>query len=358
MSLALRLAERGRYTVSPNPQVGCVLVRDGQIVGQGWHMRAGEAHAEVVALNEAAELAAGATAYVTLEPCCHQGRTPPCTEALIRAGVSRVVFASSDPNPQVAGRGASQLQEAGVTVDSGLLADVASNLNKGFFQRMRTRRPFVRSKIAVSLDGRTALASGESKWITGAAARADVQRLRARSCAVMTGIGTVLSDDPALNVRDDNLGEVRQPLRIILDSHFQTPLKARTLGLQGQVLICGLQGDASVEKLKAVGADIVTLPEVNARVDLDGLLGVLAEKEINELLVEAGPVLNGALIRKNLIDELIVYTAANVLGDKGRGMFELPALGRMEDRVEMLLTDVRRVGDDVRTTYRRKTLEI
>ncbi|MDP6675159.1 MAG: bifunctional diaminohydroxyphosphoribosylaminopyrimidine deaminase/5-amino-6-(5-phosphoribosylamino)uracil reductase RibD, partial [Gammaproteobacteria bacterium] len=237
MARAMRLAKRGMFTTDPNPRVGCVLVDDETIVGEGWHERAGGPHAEIVALNAAGSSARGATAYVTLEPCCHQGRTAPCTDALIKAGISRVVFASDDPNPAVSGAGAQQLVAAGIGVQSGFMPETAEALNIGYLTRLRTGRPYVRSKIAASLDGRTALENGSSQWITGVAARADVQRLRARSSAILTGIGTILSDDPSLNVRDDTLGDIQQPLRAIADSQLRTPIAARTLALAGSVRI-------------------------------------------------------------------------------------------------------------------------
>ena len=353
MAQALNLARRGRYTVDPNPRVGCVLVNGDAIVAEGWHQRAGGPHAEIAALNAAGASARGATAYVTLEPCCHQGRTPPCTDALIAAGISRVVFASDDPNPDVSGGGAQQLVAAGIEVEGGVMADSAAVLNVGYMTRRRTGRPYVRSKIAASLDGRTALENGSSRWITGTAARVDVQRLRARSSAVLTGIGTILSDDPSLNVRDTTLGEILQPMRIIADSRLRTPVDASTLGLPGSVRIYCMDGQAA-ESLLAAGAEIEAIAADGRRVSLTALLDSLGDRhKINDLLVEAGPGLNGALLAAGLIDELIVYSASHILGSGARGMFDGPSLQSMDERVGLHLVDFRRVGDDCRLTYRK-----
>jgi len=352
MARALRLAKRGMYTTDPNPRVGCVLASDGAIVGEGWHECAGGPHAEIVALDAAGASARGATAYVTLEPCCHQGRTPPCTDALIAAGIGRVVFASDDPNPAVSGAGARQLVAAGVDVEGGVMSDSADPLNVGYLLRRRTGRPYVRSKIAASLDGRTALENGASQWITGAAARTDVQRLRARSSAVLTGVGTILSDDPSLNVRDAALGDVRQPVRVIADSRLRTPVDARTLGLPGVVRIYCTDAQGS-DKLLATGAKVEVVAADGRRVSLPALLDSLGDLQVNELLVEAGPGLNGALLAAGLIDELIVYSASHILGSNARGMFDGPSLETMESRIELKLVDLRRVGDDCRLTYRK-----
>ncbi|TDJ48474.1 MAG: bifunctional diaminohydroxyphosphoribosylaminopyrimidine deaminase/5-amino-6-(5-phosphoribosylamino)uracil reductase RibD [Gammaproteobacteria bacterium] len=357
MARALHLARRGLYTTDPNPRVGCVLVRGDVIVGEGWHARSGGPHAEVGALEAAGDAGAGATAYVTLEPCCHHGRTPPCTDALLNAGIARVVMATRDPNPAVAGQGQRALEAAGVGVLVGVLEADAEALNVGFFRRMRRQRPYLRSKIAASLDGRTALANGDSQWITGAAARADVQRLRARSSAILTGVGTILADDPSLNVRAAELAEAHQPLRVIADSSLRTPVDARTLGLEGGVMIMTISGDVSAHRqLADAGADIQVVAACATdarRVDLDALLVRLAEREINEVLVEAGAGLNGALLRAGLIDELIVYIAGSVLGDTARGMFDMPGLANLSARPEFTLADVRKVGTDLRVTYTR-----
>lgn len=355
MARALELARRGLYTTDPNPRVGCVLVRDGQIVGEGWHVRAGEPHAEAHALRAAGQAARGATAYVTLEPCCHHGRTPPCTRALIAAGVARVVAAMPDPNPQVAGRGVAELEQAGIIVETGLLRAEAERLNPGFISRMTRGRPLVRIKLAASLDGRTALASGESKWITGEAARADVQRWRARSSAVLTGIGTVLADDPSLTVRDPEIGSgpeaIRQPLRVVVDGHLSMRATAKMLSLPGKTMVVTAEDDSDyAEPLMAAGAEVVVLRDGSGRVDLAGLMQDLAERGVNELLVEAGATVCGGLLEAGLVDELVIYLAPHLLGSSARGMFNVPGIGRMRDRIELEITDVRAVGADWRVT--------
>ncbi|MBK1645423.1 riboflavin biosynthesis protein RibD [Thiocapsa imhoffii] len=359
MARAITLAERGRYTTDPNPRVGCVLVRQGHIVGEGWHVRAGEPHAERYALSAAGERARGATAYVTLEPCCHQGRTPPCTDGLLEAGVSRVVCAMVDPHPLVSGRGLRLLDAAGVRVETGLLDAAARALNPGFITRMEQGRPYVRCKLAASLDGRTAMANGESRWITGAAARRDVQRLRAGSSAILTGIGTLLQDDPSLNVRLSaaelpgmNPDEaVRQPLRVVLDSHWRTPARARMLALPGDCLIVGtLDAPSRMAGLRAAGADVYRCAAQDGRVDLRALLHELARREINEVLLEAGPTLAGAAVAAGLVDEIILYLAPHLMGDSGRGLFHLPGITRIGQRLPLAIHDVRAVGEDLRIT--------
>ncbi|MEO5574518.1 MAG: bifunctional diaminohydroxyphosphoribosylaminopyrimidine deaminase/5-amino-6-(5-phosphoribosylamino)uracil reductase RibD [Gammaproteobacteria bacterium] len=374
MAHALRLAERGLYTAHPNPRVGCVLVKDDTIVGEGWHRRAGEPHAEIHALREAGEAARGTTAYVTLEPCCHKGRTPPCTEALIAAGVKRVVVAMLDPNPRVAGQGLKQLMQAGIEVSSGILQAQAETLNRGFSMRMLHQRPFVRCKLAMSLDGRTALANGKSQWITGPEARADVQRLRARSGAIMTGIGTVLSDDPSLTVRAEYLTpegigfdtdglqavEIRQPLRVVLDSKLCMPRQAHMLGLPGRTLIVtSAPGSADTtsqiyKEWAALEVAVVALPGTAAGVDLSAVLQHLATQyEINDVLLEAGSILSGAMLRAGLIDELVLYVAPLLLGDDARGLFHwLPGLEDMQDRIKLEIDELRAVGGDWRVTAR------
>ena len=354
MARALMLAERGLYTTDPNPRVGCVLVKDGVVIGEGWHQRTGEDHAEVIALAAAGDRARGATAYVTLEPCCHYGRTPPCTGALLAAGVSRVVVAMEDPNPRVAGRGLAQLREAGVEVGCGVMTAEAEALNPGFISRMSRGRPYVRVKLAMSLDGRTALASGESQWITGAEARLDVQRLRARSGAIMTGINTVLADDPRLTVRLSDDRPLRQPLRVILDSDLQTPPDAQLLTLDGSVLIfTASQDDRCRQSLWDAGAELVTVDRaVVTGLDLSAVMAELARRQVNELHVECGPVLAGALLSAGLIDELVVYMAPLLLGDAGRGLFRLPLLSTMADRVTLQIDTIRAVGQDWRITAR------
>ncbi len=356
MARALRLARRGMYTADPNPRVGCVIVRDGQVVGEGWHERSGGPHAEIVALRAAGDAARGSTAYVTLEPCCHHGRTPPCTDALIEAGVARVIVAARDPNPAVGGGGEAQLAAAGIDVRSGVLDAESRELNVGYMRRMRTGRPFVVAKIAASLDGRTALANGTSQWITGDAARADVQRLRARSSAVLTGAGTIVSDDPSLNVRAEELGDVLQPTRVIVDSGLRMPADARTLGLPGDVIVFTVAGSESKrEALARAGARIEVVDAMpNGRVDLDAMLLRLGELGINELMVEAGTRINGALLQSNLIDALVIYIAGSVLGADGRGMFDVPELTDMSERWDFELVDVRRVGPDLRLTWQQK----
>ncbi len=360
MARALRLAERGRYTTDPNPRVGCVLVNDDVIVGEGWHRRAGEPHAERIALGAAGDRAAGATAYVTLEPCAHHGRTPPCADALIAAGVARVVAAIDDPNPLVAGQGLARLRAAGIDARLGLLAEAAEALNPGFFKRMRDGLPLTRCKLAMSLDGRSAMASGESRWITGEAARRDVQFLRARSSAIVTGVGTLLDDDPSLNVRlsaDELAGvepgtEPRQPLRVVLDTRLRTPPRARMLKLPGDTLIvCGEGVPEDIEaELRAAGADVLRLPQLGGRIDLAATWRALAARGVNEVLIESGATLAGAALQAGLIDELLVYVAPHLMGHEARALLGLPGLSRMADRLRLRYRDARRVGDDLRLT--------
>ncbi|MDP2326367.1 MAG: bifunctional diaminohydroxyphosphoribosylaminopyrimidine deaminase/5-amino-6-(5-phosphoribosylamino)uracil reductase RibD [Gammaproteobacteria bacterium] len=351
MARALQLAARGLNTTHPNPRVGCVIAEGASIIAEGWHERAGGPHAEAAALAQAGAAARGATAYVTLEPCCHTGRTPPCTGVLIAAGIGRVVYGAADPNPRVNGGGEQVLFKAGIKVEGGLLAAESEKLNAGFMLRMRRGWPLVRSKIAASIDGRTALASGQSQWLTGEAARGDVQRWRARSSAIMTGIGTVLADDPALTVRDAGQALPRQPLRVILDSRYRTPPAARVLAGPGDVLVIGAGSDVKRAALAAAGALVEIAPLDAGRVDLSAVLRRLGELEINEVWVEAGPALNGALLAAGLVDELVVYLAGNVLGNDARGMFDMAPLGSLEQRPEFRLQSVRRVGDDLRLVY-------
>ncbi|CDI01813.1 bifunctional: diaminohydroxyphosphoribosylaminopyrimidine deaminase (N-terminal); 5-amino-6-(5-phosphoribosylamino) uracil reductase [Candidatus Competibacter denitrificans Run_A_D11] len=351
MARALTLARRGLYGTDPNPRVGCVLVRDGAIVGEGWHERAGEPHAEAIALEEAGKKARGAMTYVTLEPCCHYGRTPPCTDALLKAGIARLVAAMPDPNPQVAGKGLAILRDAGIRVDCGLLETEARALNPGFIQRMTEGRPFIRIKLAMSLDGRTALASGESRWLTSEAARTDVQRLRARSSAILTGSGTLLADNPSLNVRLP--ATTRQPVRVILDTALQTPATAKTLRLPGPVLICTAVADADAQSaVRAVGADIAVLPRAERGLDLHAVMGELARRECNEVHVEAGPTLAGALLQADLADEIVIYIAPLLLGDRARSLFQLPELTRMQECWALDILETRAVGRDWRLTLR------
>lgn len=351
MRRALALAEGGRYTAAPNPLVGCVLVRDGAVVGEGYHHRAGEGHAEVNALLEAGPRAGGATAYVTLEPCAHHGRTPPCAQTLIGAGVGRVVAAMQDPNPRVAGRGLACLRDAGIDVECGLLSDQAAALNPGFIKRMQTGRPYVRVKMAQSLDGRSALADGASRWVTGPAARADVQRWRARSQAIVTGIGTVLADDPQLTVRLPQVAS--QPLRVVLDSELTMPPQARLLGEPGSTLVVTRSEDAQrAAALAAAGAQIVMLPARDGGIDLGALLDELGRRQCNEVLVEAGPRLAGAFLAAGLADELIVYIAPHLLGHGSRPVFELPPVLRMDARLDLEPLDVLSFGPDLRLRLR------
>ena len=344
MARAIQLAKQGRYTTSPNPNVGCVIVKDGQIIAEGWHKQAGQGHAEVEALKQINN-AQGATAYVTLEPCSHHGKTPPCCDALIRAGVSRVVAAMTDPNPLVSGQGLAKLQVAGIEVVCGVLEAEARALNRGFIKRMTTGLPFVRSKLAMSLDGRTAMASGESQWITSSESRADVQRLRAESCAILTGIGTVLADNPSLTARVEQ--EVKQPMRVVLDTQLKTPITAKMATLAGRsiILTCSTDTDKQ-QRLQQARFEVYVLP----RLDLSAVLKFLASLQVNELLVEAGAILNGALLEQNLIDEFIIYQAPCILGDSGRGLFHLPAMQTMADKKILKLCDVRQVGTDLKLT--------
>ena len=354
MAQALRLAKRGLYSTSPNPRVGCVIVRDGVVVGEGWHQRAGEAHAEVNALQQAGAAARGATAYVTLEPCSHHGRTPPCTEALLAAGIRRVVAAMADPNPLVAGRGLAQLQAAGVAVDVGLMADEAHELNIGFVSRMTRQRPWVRLKAAASLDGKTALQNGESQWITGPQARQDGHCWRARACAILSGIGTVRKDDPQLNVR--GVDTPRQPLKVIVDSRLELSPAARLLEAGNVLLVSAGQAVAEVaEKAAALrerGAEILDLPDGKGRVDLHALLHELARRGLNEVHVEAGSRLNGALLAAGLVDEVLLYLAPCLLGDTAQGLFALPALESLAGKHRLAIREVKQFGDDLRVLAR------
>jgi diaminohydroxyphosphoribosylaminopyrimidine deaminase/5-amino-6-(5-phosphoribosylamino)uracil reductase len=349
MRRALALAERGLNTACPNPRVGCVLVKGGEAIGEGFHARAGEAHAEVNALSDARAKGRdprGATAYVTLEPCNHTGRTPPCTDALIDAGVARVIAAMADPNP-AALHGAVRLRKAGIAVEIGLLEREARELNAGFISRMMRGRPWVRMKVAASLDGRTALASGESQWITGEEARLDGHRFRARACAVMTGIGTVRQDDPRLTVR--GVEATRQPLVVIVDRHGETPPNARALAGGNALVVTAGGGNAAWPR----GVATLALPDADGRVDLAAMMRELGSRGINELHVEAGAGLNGALLAADLVDELLLYLAPCVIGDPARGVAMFPGgLAHLSERVPVALHDVARIGDDVRLRAR------
>lgn len=354
MARALQLAQRGLFTTSPNPRVGCVIVAGGQIVGEGFHQRAGEAHAEVHALGAAGGRARGATVYVTLEPCAHHGRTPPCADALIAAGVGRVVAAMADPNPLVGGAGLAALRAAGISTEVGVLEAEARELNIGFVSRMTRGRPWVRLKAAASLDGKTALENGSSQWITGADARRDGHAWRARSCAVLTGIGTVRDDDPRLTVRD--VPTTRQPLRVVVDARLETPLAARIL--QGAadaapvLIACAIDDAPRMAALRACGAQVVVLPNAAGKVDLAALFDELARRGINEVLAEAGFKLNGSLLREGCVDELLLYLAPCLIGDAAQGLFNLAALTALADRRELAIVNVRRVGRDIRILAR------
>ena len=373
MARALDLARRGLYSTGPNPRVGCVIACGGRVVGEGWHRYAGEPHAEIHALAAAGGDARGATAYVTLEPCRHTGRTGPCTRALIEAGIAKVVAAMPDPDPRVAGRGFAELAEAGIEVEMGLMEAPARALNRGFVSRHERGRPWVRCKLAATLDGRTATATGESRWITGEAARADVHRLRARADAVLTGIGTLLADDPRLDarmeaVRTEGIGAddarmedtgrlappMRPPMRVIVDSRLRTPPSARALSAPGNILIATAGGagttgdDTRMRALVEAGAEIVPLPDVGGRVSLPALMGALAGRGVNEVHTECGPTLAGALLESGLVDEIVVYLAPALLGDAARGMFALPGVAAMRDRLRLEITGVARLGADLR----------
>ena len=355
MEHALALASRGLYSTDPNPRVGCVIVQADAVVGEGWHERAGGPHAEVNALRAAGDAARGATAYLNLEPCAHHGRTGPCADALLAAGIARVVTAVSDPNPVVSGRGFARLEQAGVAVTNGVCEAEAIALNRGFFKRHRDGRPWLTVKAAASMDGRTALASGESRWISGEAAREEVQHLRARSSAVLTGIGTVLADDPQLNVR--LAGDWRQPARIVLDPKLRCPTDARLFEGDGPVFIITAHDNAArVRALSGAGATVVRLPtRRDGRADLDAVAGWLADQHFNEVLVEAGATLNGALLDAGLIDEFVLYLAPVLLGSGARALFAMPPLVGMGERRELAIHDVSRVGDDWRVTAALKT---
>jgi diaminohydroxyphosphoribosylaminopyrimidine deaminase / 5-amino-6-(5-phosphoribosylamino)uracil reductase len=350
MAEALRLAERGLYTATPNPRVGCVIVHDGEVVGTGWHERTGGPHAEILALRAAGARARGATAYVSLEPCSHFGRTPPCVDALIEAGIARVVAAMQDPNSKVAGSGFARLRDAGIEVESGLMQNEARELNIGFVSRMSRGRPWVRMKIAASLDGRTALANGQSQWITGPEARRDGHAWRARACAVLTGIGTVRDDDPRLDVRE--VETKRQPLKVVVDSRLQMPLSAKLLE-SGKVLVAAAVDDRTgIAALQNKGAEVIVLPNAQGKVELIELMRELGRREINEVHVEAGFKLNGSLLGEGLVDEVLIYLAPSILGDSARGMFNLPELADLERKRLVQFSDVRTVGGDIRILAR------
>ena len=376
MTRALQLAEQGLFTTMPNPRVGCVIVKEGKIIGEGAHLKAGEPHAEVFAIQQAGDNAKGATAYITLEPCSHQGRTPPCTHALLKAGIAKVIAAMQDPNPLVAGSGLAHLQAHNIEVASGLMQAQAEALNLGFISRMTRKQPFIRCKIAASLDGKTALNNGASQWITSEPARLDVQYWRARSCAILTGIGTVLADNPSMNVRTPSplMGEpaigfpasvgakapnagvkgwgegeyIRQPLKVIVDSQLQTPIDAKIL--QGGNVLIAFVKDAQNKSAALIdaGVQLLCIPNSDSKVCLKTLLSHLAACEINEVLVEGGESLNGALLAQNLIDELLIYYAPKLMGSTAKGMFALPAFTQMSQAMHLDIIDMRQIGVDIR----------
>ncbi len=349
MARAIELAKNGLFTTDPNPRVGCILVKHERVIAEGWHRRAGGAHAEVEALAQT-DGAAGATAYVTLEPCSHHGRTGPCCDALIESGVARVVVAMQDPNPLVSGNGIRKLRDAGIEVDCGVLQEDAEQLNPGFIKRMVSGFPYVRSKLAMSLDGRTAMASGESKWITSPQARLDVQRYRAESSAIVTGIQTVLADDPLMNVRLEQ--DLEQPVRVVLDSTLQMPLSARMLDEPKNVWIitCSRQ-EAKIDRLRQAGATVFQVESQQGRVDLRQAFALLGDKHINTVWIEAGATLNGALMDTDLVDEWLVYMAPCILGDQARALLQIPRLHTMADRKDLRLKSVRQVGPDLRLAF-------
>lgn len=350
MARALQLATLGLETTTPNPRVGCVIVRDGQVLAEGWHERAGAPHAEAAALAIAGEAARGATVYITLEPCAHHGRTPPCAEALVKVGVGRVIAAMSDPNPKVSGRGFALLEEHGIPWQVGLLEAEARELNIGFISRMTRGWPWVRLKAASTLDGKTALENGASQWITGPAARRDGHRWRARACALLTGFGTVRADDPQLTVRDVPCS--RQPLRVVVDARLETPPTARILQGGNVLVACAARDEARALVLEKLGAEIVVLPNNAGKVDLPALLRALAARGINEVHVEAGFKLNGSLLREGYVDELLLYMAPMLFGDAAQGMFKLAAMTSLDQALRPRLHDVRRIGEDIRILAR------
>ena len=350
MVRAIALTERGRNTATPNPSVGCVIVKDGRVIAEGWHERAGEPHAEARALAAAKESVAGATVYVSLEPCSHHGRTPPCADALVAAKVGRVVVALEDPNPLVKGQGAARLRQAGIRVDLGLMADEALEAHRGFVWRMTRGRPWMRIKAAASLDGRIALANGESKWITGEAARRDVHMLRARSCAMLTGIGTVMRDDPELTVR--HVPCSRQPRRVVIDSHLDMPLNAKILVGEPPIVVTISDDEARRKALEARGATVVVVPREGDKTDLAAVARLLAERGFNEVTVETGGKLMGSLLRARVVDELVIYYAPLILGDKAQALFVLPEWTSLGEAPRPRITEARAIEGDIRITAR------
>ena len=355
MARALKLAKKGLYTTYPNPRVGCVIVRDSQILTEGWTQKAGQAHAEAHAISRSGSSLSGSTVYVTLEPCSHQGKTPPCADALVNSAVKRVVMAVNDPNPRVNGEGVRKLRQAGIKVESGLMENEAREINRGFFSLHERHRPWIRLKTAASLDGKTAMKSGESQWITSKNARLDGQKLRAQSSAILTGVNTVIVDDPSLTVRLDGID--RQPLRVILDSGLRTPPQAKLFTQGGDILIltCLDVGDQKAEQLRTKGANVMQIESDNGRLSLAKVMETLAAMSINEIHVEAGRTLTGRLISENLADELVIYLAPTLLSDQAQGMFHIPELNKLAQQKKMSWQDIRMIGNDLRLTMRLKS---
>ncbi|MFV2060611.1 MAG: bifunctional diaminohydroxyphosphoribosylaminopyrimidine deaminase/5-amino-6-(5-phosphoribosylamino)uracil reductase RibD [Gammaproteobacteria bacterium] len=349
MARAIRLAERGAYTTHPNPRVGCVIVKNNKILGEGWHIEAGKEHAEINALNdiENTDEIKGATVYVSLEPCCHQGKTGPCSTALVKAGVQKVIVAMLDPNLLMSGQGIQELKDNGIEVEVGVLQAQAEQLNPGYIKRMKTGRPFIRNKMAMSLDGRTALASGESKWITSEDARHDVHKYRARSDCIVTGVGTILTDDPSMTVRMD--GILQQPLRVIIDTHLSTPLDAKILAQQGKTIILTCRNDdGDVKRFAKHGIEVINITQKGSNLDLDAVVDYLGSLDINEVLLEAGATLSGAMLQAGLVDELVVYMAPILLGNKAKGLFGLSNLESMNQKIKLNIIEQRAIGIDWR----------
>lgn len=354
MTRALELAEQGKYSAKPNPCVGCVIVQGNQVIGEGWHEKAGEAHAEVHALKQAGDAAKGSTAYVTLEPCCHQGKTSPCADALIGANIARVVIAMQDPNPLVSGQGIEKLRSAGIEVPVGLMEEEAESLNTAFIHKMKTGQPFIMSKVAMSLDGKTAMASGESQWITGAQAREDVHRLRAQSDVVITGVGTVLTDNPQLTARD-GLGNhtIKQPHIVVLDSKLKTPLDAALFNSGADVTLLTCSTDAeTIQALRETGSNVdVVAADEKGQVNLQAVHKWLCGQPVNRVMIEAGALLNGACLQAGMVDELVIYMAPSALGADARGAFAMPTISRLSDRIQLNYASMDKLGDDIKLTY-------
>ncbi|MBT3993586.1 MAG: bifunctional diaminohydroxyphosphoribosylaminopyrimidine deaminase/5-amino-6-(5-phosphoribosylamino)uracil reductase RibD [Gammaproteobacteria bacterium] len=350
MSLSLDLAKKGINTCMPNPRVGCVIVKDDTVIGQGWHNQTGQSHAEVMALNDAGENAVNSTVYITLEPCTHTGNTPPCVNALIEAKVKKVFFAMNDPNPKVFGNSKELLQSSGIEVENGLLENESKEINLGFLKRMNKGVPFIRTKIAASLDGRTALKNGKSQWITSEESRKDVQKYRARSCGILTSISTILADNPSLNVRLNNFKNEHQPKRIILDSNLRIVGDENILKLPGEKYIYSLKKDHNESQIRNI---IRTTKEIEGRVSLLDVIKDLGVEEMNEILIEAGSILNGAFLKQNLIDEIVLYLAPCFLGDKARGIFDLPILHEMSEKYNFKINDIDQIGPDIKVILRK-----